>query len=156
MRNCYIEGFLNNMRITREGFRDLAEGAEYDNGYSNILVEDSTFMNSRGVGIFVDGYVTGVTLRRLHIEGAGSTGIYLEAGSKDNLVESNEIVNNGYNENGPNGQFFDSPASPTFSSGASAARAWRSTARATTPSGTTRSAATRRARSSSTRTAASS
>jgi hypothetical protein len=107
VRNCHVEGFLNNVRITREGFRDLAEGAEYDHAFSNIVVEDSTFLSSRGVGVFVDGYVTDVTLRNLHIEGSGSAGIYLEAGSKDNVVESNAIVNNGYSENGPDGQFFE-------------------------------------------------
>jgi len=107
VRNCHVEGFLNNVRITREGFRDLAEGEEYDHAFSNIVIEDSTFLNSRGVGVFVDGYVTAVTLRNLHIEGSGSTGVYLEAGSKDNVVENNEIVNNGYRENGPNGQFFE-------------------------------------------------
>jgi parallel beta-helix repeat protein len=107
VRNCHVEGFLNNVRITRDGFRDLAEGEEYDHAFSNIVIEDSTFLNSRGVGVFVDGYVTGVTLRNLHIEGAGSAGIYLEAGSKDNIVENNRILNNGYRENGPDGQFFE-------------------------------------------------
>jgi parallel beta-helix repeat protein len=107
VRNCHIEGFLNNVRITREGFRDLAEGVEYEHAFSDIVIEDSTILNSRGVGIFVDGYVTDVTLRNLHIEGSGSAGIYLEAGSKDNVVENNEIVNNGYSENGPDGQFFE-------------------------------------------------
>ena len=107
VRDCHVEGFLNNVRITRQGFRDLAAGVEYENAFSDIAIEDSTFQNSRGVGVFVDGYVTGVTLRNLHIEGAGSAGIYLEAGSKDNVVENNQILNNGYVENGPNGQFFD-------------------------------------------------
>jgi len=106
VRNCHIEGFLNNVHIEREGFRDLVEGQEYEHAFSNIVIEDSTILNSRGVGIFVNGYVTGVTLRHLHVEGADSTGIYLEAGSKDNVVENNEIVNNGYGENGPAGQFF--------------------------------------------------
>jgi nitrous oxidase accessory protein NosD len=106
VRNCHVEGFLNNVHIEREGFRDLVEGQEYEHAFSNIVIEDSTILNSRGVGVFVNGYVTGVTLRRLHIEGADSTGIYLEAGSKDNVVEDNEIVNNGYGENGPGGQFF--------------------------------------------------
>ena len=46
-------------------------------------IEDSTSLDSRGVGIFVNGYVTDVTLRRLRVEGASSTGIYLETGSKD-------------------------------------------------------------------------
>jgi parallel beta-helix repeat protein len=107
VRNCHVEGFLNNLHIEREGFMTLAEGVEYDHAWSNILIEDSTFLNSRGVGIFVDGYVTGVTLRNLHVEGSGSTGIYLEAGSKDNVVEGNTIVDNGYRENGPDGQLFD-------------------------------------------------
>jgi parallel beta-helix repeat protein len=114
VRNCHIEGFLNNVRITREGFRDLAEGVEYENGFSNIVIEDSTFLNSRGVGIFVDGYVEGVTIRNNHIEGTGSSGIYLEHGSKDNVVENNDIVNNGYDENGPDGQFFSFAGSDVF------------------------------------------
>jgi len=107
VRDCRVDGFLNSVHIEREGFRDLPAGSEYDVLFSNIVIEDSTMMNSRGVGIFVDGYVTDVTLRRLHIEGAGSTGIYLETGSTDNIVEDCEIVNNGYRENGPNGQFFE-------------------------------------------------
>jgi parallel beta-helix repeat protein len=103
VRNCHVEGFLNNFHIEREGFRELAEGAEYENGFSNITIEDSTSLNSRGVGIFVDGYVEGVTLRNLHVEGAGSTGIYLEAGSKNCVVEHNTLVNNGFRENSPHG-----------------------------------------------------
>lgn len=106
VRNCFVQGFLNNFHIERDGFKALPADAQYDHGYANVLIEDSTSMDSRGVGIFVDGYVTGVTLRNLHVEGAGSTGIYLEAGSKDNVVEHSQIVNNGFKENGPNGQFF--------------------------------------------------
>lgn len=107
VRNCVVDGFLNSVRITREGFRELAEGVEYENAFSNIVVENSTLMNSRGVGVFVDGYVTDVTLRNLHIENTGSSGIYLETGSKDNVVENNDIVNNGYGENGPFWQLFE-------------------------------------------------
>lgn len=107
VRNCEIEGFLNNIRVTRDGFRDLAEGVEYENAFSNITIEDSTLLNSRGVGIFVDGYVSGVTIRRLHIEGSGSSGIYLEHGSKDNVVTDNDVVNNGFGENGQFWQQFD-------------------------------------------------
>jgi parallel beta-helix repeat protein len=106
VRNCYIEGFLNNVHIEREGFRQLAEGVEYENGFSNITIEDSTIMNSRGVGVFVNGYIEGVTLRNLHVEGAGSTGIYLEAGSRNNVVEDSTIVHNGFRENSPAGDPF--------------------------------------------------
>jgi len=106
VRNCHVEGFLNNYHVEHEGFRDYTVENEYENAYANIVIEDSTSLNSRGVGIFVNGYVTGVTLRRLRVEGAGSTGIYLEHGSKDNVVEDSEIVNNGFGENGPTGQAF--------------------------------------------------
>jgi parallel beta-helix repeat protein len=106
VRNCHIEGFLNSVHIEREGFRELPAGAEYESAFSDIVIEDGSMRGSRGVGIFVDGYVTGVTLRRLHIEATGSAGIYLETGSRDNVVEDNQIVNNGYRENGPEGQFF--------------------------------------------------
>jgi hypothetical protein len=107
VRNCHIEGFLNNVHIEREGFRDLAEGVEYDHAFSDITIEDSTLLNSRGVGLFVNGYVTDVTLRNLHVEGSGSAGIYLEAGSKDNVIEDSTIVNNGFGENSPAGQPFE-------------------------------------------------
>jgi len=105
VRNCHVEGFLNNIHIEREGFRDLAFGEEYENGFSNILIENSSSRNSRGVGIFVNGFVEGVTLRNLHVEGAGSSGIYLEAGTKNCVVEDSTIIDNGFGENGPSGQF---------------------------------------------------
>lgn len=107
VRNCHVEGFLNNYHVEHEGFREYTVDNEYDNAFANIVIEDSTSLDSRGVGIFVNGYVSGVTLRRLHVEGAGSTGIYLEHGSKDNVVEDSAIVNNGFGENGPGGQTFE-------------------------------------------------
>lgn len=107
VRNCYVEGFLNNIHIEREGFRQLQFGHEYENGFSNILIENSTSKNSRGVGVFVNGFVEGVTLRNLHVEGASSSGIYLEAGTKNGVVEDCTIINNGFGENGPSGQFRD-------------------------------------------------
>jgi parallel beta-helix repeat protein len=106
VRNCTVEGFLNGIRVTRDGFRALPAGEEYADGTADILVERSTVRGSRGVGIFVDGYVEGVTLRGNHVEGAGSSGIYLETGSRRSRVEANVLRGNGYRENGPGGQPF--------------------------------------------------
>jgi parallel beta-helix repeat protein len=106
VRNCRVEGFLNSLRVTRDGFRTLPAGVEYENGTSDILVERSTFTGSRGVGIFVDGYVEGVTIRDNQVVGAGSSGIYLETGSRRSDVERNVLRSNGYRENGPGGQPF--------------------------------------------------
>ncbi|MFV0316844.1 MAG: right-handed parallel beta-helix repeat-containing protein [Microthrixaceae bacterium] len=104
VRNCNVSGYLNNIRILREGYRFFEEGEEYLTPTSNILLEDNHFSGSRGVGVYVDAYVEDVTIRDSTIDGAGSTGIYLETGSRRNLVEGNSIINNGYIENGPGGQ----------------------------------------------------
>lgn len=104
VRNCRVEGFLNSIRVTRIGFRGLAAGHEFDHTLQDVTIEDSELSSSRGVGLYVDGYVSGVTVRNLHIHDAGSTGIYLEAGSKDNVVEDSDIIHNGYTENSPAGQ----------------------------------------------------
>ena len=96
VRNCVIEGFLNNVRVTRQGFKELAQGHEYEHPFADIVIENSHLYRSRGSGVFVDGYVTDVTLRDLEIAGSGGVGIYLEAGSKDNVVERNHVHRNGY------------------------------------------------------------
>lgn len=106
VRNCRVEGFLNNLRVMREGFRTFAEGEEWEHPTSDILLEDNTFFASRGVGVYVDAYVSDVTVRDNQIHRAGSTGIYLETGSRRNLVTGNSLVDNGYRENGPSGQTF--------------------------------------------------
>jgi len=97
---------LDNFHLEREGFRELEEGREYEHSFSNITIEDSVSRSSRGVGIFVNGYVEGVTLRRVHVEGAGSAGIYLEAGSGYGVLEDSTIVGNGFRENSPAGGVF--------------------------------------------------
>lgn len=106
VRNCRVEGFLNSLRVTRDGFRILPAGHEYENGTSGIVIERSVFSGSRGVGVFVDGYVEDVTIRDSQVTGAGSSGIYLETGSRRNRVEGNVLRGNGYRENGPGGQPF--------------------------------------------------
>lgn len=100
VRHCRTEGYTNGIRVTRVGFRELAPGAEYDDAGSGVVIEDSTVTASRGVGIYVDGYVVGTTIRRVTVTGAGSTGVYLEAGSKDGALLDSELVDNGYGENG--------------------------------------------------------
>jgi parallel beta-helix repeat protein len=104
VRNCFVKGFLNNMRVTREGFKAIVEGSEYEAPFTNITIENSHLYRSRGTGVFVDGYVTGVTLRGLDIAKSGGAGVYLEAGSKDTVVEDNTISANGYATVKPEGE----------------------------------------------------
>lgn len=103
IRNCHVDGFVNSIHIRRDGFNHLLAGHEYDRHLHGVIVEDSVLRASRGVGMYVDGYVTGTEIRRLLIVGAGSTGVYLDAGSRDNVVTENAIVLNGYRGSGPSG-----------------------------------------------------
>ena len=106
IRNCVIKGFLNSIRISRDGFRALPAGQEYAHGISDVTLKRNKVSGSRGVGLYVDGYVTKTTIQNNEISGAGSSGIYLEAGSADNLVKRNWIHDNGFRENGPSGSNF--------------------------------------------------
>jgi parallel beta-helix repeat protein len=72
-----------------------------------VLIERTRVSSSRGVGIFVDGYVSRTTIRNSSVSGAGSSGIYLEAGSVDNVVTRNRLHDNGFRENGPSGSLIN-------------------------------------------------
>jgi hypothetical protein len=103
VRNCVVHGFLDGMRITRVGFRTLAEGHEYEHDYSRVRLVDDQVSGTGGVGIYVDGYVTGVGIKHVTITDAGSTGIYLETGSKGTRVLDSTIEHNGYANTDPVG-----------------------------------------------------
>lgn len=46
VRNCTVVGFLNSLRVMREGFRTYAEGEEYLTPTADILLEDNRFVLS--------------------------------------------------------------------------------------------------------------
>ncbi|MGZ4675883.1 MAG: right-handed parallel beta-helix repeat-containing protein [Acidimicrobiia bacterium] len=103
IRNCHVDGFLNSIHLRRVGFGQLAAGHEYDHHLNDVTIVDSFLTNSRGVSIYVDGYVTATTIRHVVVTGAGSTGVYLDAGSRSNRVTGNLVIGNGFRENGPDG-----------------------------------------------------
>ena len=104
---CDVSGFTNAIKVTRDAFRDLADDHEFEHPTSDIRLVANHVHDTGGVGIYVDGYVSGVTIADSTVEATGSSGIYLETGSKGSTVEGNQIVDNGFRENGPGGQTFD-------------------------------------------------
>jgi hypothetical protein len=104
VRNCDVSGFApNNLRVRRVGFKDLVQGQEYEAPTADILIEHSRFSGSDGSGIFLDGFVTGVTLDDVEVVDSGSVGVYFEAGSKDNVLENSRIHRNGFKDVTPEG-----------------------------------------------------
>ncbi len=106
VKNCHVNGFMNGLKVTRPGFRDLPAGGEYEDQLHDIVITESSFTDTYGVGLYVDGYVTGVSVTHDTIRNAGSSGIYLETGSRETTVAHNLLLHNGYRENGPGGQAF--------------------------------------------------
>lgn len=104
--DCHVVGFLNNVRVRRDDARFLPAGSEYRSNTSDIRLVDNEFSGSRGVGVYVDAYVSDVTITGNDIHDTGSSGIYLEAGSRQNRIEGNSLVRNGGTENGPEGSTF--------------------------------------------------
>ena len=85
------------------GFNALTAGHEYDHHLDDVMIVDSILTNSYAASaLYVDGYVTNTTIQHTVIVGAGSTGIYLDAGSRYGRVIENVIVANGFRETGRN------------------------------------------------------
>lgn len=105
--NCHVEGFLNSLRVRREDARFLPAGSEHLHRTSDIFLAHNEFSGSHGVGVYVDAYVSDVTISDNDIHDTGSSGIYLEAGSRQNTILGNRLVHNGYTENGADGETFD-------------------------------------------------
>lgn len=103
IRNCVTRGFTNGIRVSRDGFKSLAPGHEYDVGTADIRLVNNDVGASNGSGIFVNGYVSDVTIDRQRVHDAGGPGIYLEAGSRGNTVRGSTIVDNGYADTTPPG-----------------------------------------------------
>jgi parallel beta-helix repeat protein len=104
---CRVDGFLNSLRVRRDGARFLPAGSEHLHGTSDISISDNEFRRSRGVGVYVDAYVSDVTIAGNDIHDTGSSGIYLEAGSRRNTIDGNTVTRNGFTENGADGSTFE-------------------------------------------------
>ncbi len=71
------------------------------------MIEDSAFRGSRGVGVFVDGYVEGVTLRDSQVDRRRQQRrLPRDRVAAQPRSRATSIRANGYRENGPGGQPF--------------------------------------------------
>jgi parallel beta-helix repeat protein len=103
IRSCLVHGFQDGVRITRVGFRDLGEGHEYEHDYSRVHLVDDDISGAANVGVYVDGYVTGVGIDHVTVHDVGAVGVYLETGSKGTRILHSSIVGNGFADTDPAG-----------------------------------------------------
>ena len=107
IRNCVVRGFLNSIRVTREGFRALPAGHEYDHGIRDVL-----HRAHRGVGLQGSRHLRG-RLRDAHHHpplhdhrGAGAAASTSRPARRTTSWSGNSIRDNGFRENGPGGSIF--------------------------------------------------
>ena len=107
--NCHVHGYGHALHIRQysnpnqryaRGFIDPAANRAL--APRDIRVMNVSSRNSINSGMFVGDHVHGVTFDKVHIQNAGTVGLYLEFGSRDNVIKNSVFVGNGFRSFKPN------------------------------------------------------
>ncbi len=115
VRNCIFRGFESSgIRISWD-INDVAKGNDKEEIYrrtpTKILLDNIKVIDSGRVGVYIDDYVSGVSIVGSEISNSGGVGIYLEHSSRDNKIIGNVISKNGFrNKSSREGLAIDSSA----------------------------------------------
>ena len=107
--NCHVNGYGHalhirqysnpNQRYARGFINPTANRALAPNDIRIINVSSRNSINS---GMFVGDHVHNITFDKVHIQNAGTVGLYLEFGSRDNVIKNSVFVGNGFRTFKPN------------------------------------------------------
>jgi parallel beta-helix repeat protein len=101
IRNCRIKKGGNGILITLAG-PDAAKAAKHDRETlyrltpHDIRIESCDISDSLNSGIYIDDYVTNVSISKTSVSDSGAVGIYMTHSSKNNSVTDSVIADNGY------------------------------------------------------------
>lgn len=107
--NCHVDGYGHALHIRQysnpnqryaRGFIDPAANRAL--APRDIQVMNVSSRNSINSGMFVGDHVHGVTFDKVYIQNAGTVGLYLELGSRDNVIKNSVFVGNGFRSFKPN------------------------------------------------------
>ncbi|HPQ96017.1 MAG TPA: hypothetical protein PLN94_10550, partial [Thiolinea sp.] len=96
IRNCQITNYIHGVDValglsaaTRRGLRagSVNEDSLRAVAPTNIQVLSSKILNTHGTGIYIYPYVTGFQLRNSRIKGTDGPGLYLDAGTRDAVIQ---------------------------------------------------------------------
>lgn len=107
VKNCGFRNFESSgVRVTWSE-KDVNKGSDhhqiYRNSPTNILLENIIVENSGRNGIYIDDYVTNVTLKDSTVRDSGGGAVYLEFSSKRNRLINNKFIRNGFGLGGEGG-----------------------------------------------------
>ncbi|MCM5696507.1 MULTISPECIES: right-handed parallel beta-helix repeat-containing protein [unclassified Leclercia] len=104
IKNCKIKNAIESgIRSSWLG-RDTNKSKElnrYLKTPHKIIIDNVEIIKSGKNGIFIDDYSSFVTIKKSTIKYSGSTAIYIEHDSKNNIIDSNLIQFNGYKNDFP-------------------------------------------------------
>ncbi|HCI75050.1 MULTISPECIES: right-handed parallel beta-helix repeat-containing protein [unclassified Psychrobacter] len=107
--NCHVDGYGHALHIRQysqpnqryaRGLIDPAANRAL--APSDIRVINVSSQNSINSGMFVGDHVHGVSFDKVRIQNAGTVGLYLEFGSRDNVIQNSVFVGNGFRTFKPN------------------------------------------------------
>jgi parallel beta-helix repeat protein len=104
VKNCGFNGFASSgVRVTWSA-QDVKKGTDHEAIYrrspTRIVLDNISVKDNGGVGIYLDDYVSDVTIRNSEITGSGGVGIYLEHSSRKITLVDNNITGNGFRDGG--------------------------------------------------------
>lgn len=109
LANCHVDGYGHAVHIRQysnpnqryaRGLIDPATNRAL--APSDIRITNVSSRNSINSGMFVGDHVHGVTFNHVSIQNAGTVGLYLEFGSRDNVIQNSVFVGNGFRTFKPN------------------------------------------------------
>jgi len=101
--NCHIDGYGHALNIRQytnpskryeRSFTDPAANRAL--APRDIHITNVSSINSRKSSMFVGDHVQAVTFDRIRIQNAGTVGLYMEFGSRDNVVTHSTFIGNGF------------------------------------------------------------
>ncbi|MGP9636687.1 right-handed parallel beta-helix repeat-containing protein [Psychrobacter sp. AOP3-A1-26] len=107
--NCHVNGYGHALHIRQYSqpnqryARGLIDSAANRNlAPSDINVINVSSRNSINSGMFVGDHVHDSTFDKVRIQNAGTVGLYLEFGSRDNVIKNSVFIGNGFRRFKPN------------------------------------------------------
>ena len=107
--NCHVDGYGHALHIRQysnpnqryaRGFINLAANRAL--APNDIHIINVSSRNSINSGMFVGDHVHDITFDQVRIQNAGTVGLYLEFGSRDNVIKNSVFVGNGFRTFKPN------------------------------------------------------
>ncbi len=98
VKNCTFRNFRGGVRVGWTA-TDNSKGDDHAEIYrrtpTRILLDHLLVENNSGVGIYLDDYVTHVTVKNSVVQQSDGVGIYLEHSSRSNTITQNKFMGNG-------------------------------------------------------------